>query len=81
VLRGVETDLRRRFEAVGNALFAARLTHDGSHELVWRVHDAQRARQEIQALIDSTACPREFSARLDDDPPWERVAEFLAQAG
>ena len=81
VLRAFEAALRRRIAADGNALFAARLTHDGGHELIWRVHDVAVARAEIQALIDSRAHPREFSTRLDDDPQWERIAEYLAQVG
>ena len=80
VLRDVELGLHQGLAAEGNALFAARLVHDGRSEVIWRVHQPQAAQTLLQTLIDQGDAPREFSVRLDDDPRWARLAEYLAQA-
>lgn len=50
LLRDLELNLHQALAADGNALFAARLSHDGG---------------------------REFSWRLDDDPHWAQLTEYL----
>lgn len=79
LLRVLETSLHRAVSAKGNALFAARVTHDGAREIVWRVHDARVAYAQLQALAADPTPVRDYSFRLDDDPQWELMKEHLDQ--
>jgi len=58
-----------------NALFLARITWNGTRELIYRVHDPEVANDALQGIIKSREYPREFDFRMDDDPEWE-MAEW-----
>lgn len=64
-------------EAGSNAVFLARVTHDGLRELIWRVHDPEPANAMLQHMIQTKGHPREFDYRIDRDAGWKKAAWYL----
>ena len=60
-----------------NALFLARVTWNGTRQLLYRVHDPEVVQKYLQNLIENKAHPREFDYRLDPDPTWELSSWYL----
>lgn len=76
----VQAQMATLVEADGNALWLARVVHNGAWELLWRVHDARLAQSQLNALIDSQAHLRPFSYKLQDDQGWTLALDYLQQA-
>jgi len=53
-----------------NALFLARLTWNGTRELIWRVYDPEVINTDLQLVIESGSAPREFDYRMEEDEEW-----------
>jgi hypothetical protein len=58
-----------------NALFLARITWNKTHELIWRVYDAERVHKYLQQIISNGSSPRPFDYRIDPDDKW-KLAEW-----
>ena len=76
----VQAQIAASVEADGQALWLARIVHNGAWELLWRVHDARQAQASLNALIDAKDHLRPFSYKLQDDPTWPLAHDYLQQA-
>lgn len=54
-----------------NALFLARITWNGTRELIWRVYDPEIADKFLKDLIADGNQVREFDYRIDHDEEWK----------
>ena len=62
-----------------NALFLARITWNGTRELVYRVCEPEPIDRYLREIIESDRSPRPFDYRISDDPEWE-LAEWHLNA-
>lgn len=60
-----------------NALFLARLTWNGTRQLIWRVYDPDMTNEFLTDLIDRKDYPREFDYQMQDDEDWELATWYL----
>lgn len=58
-----------------NALFLARITWNGTRELIWRVYDPEIADKFLKDLIADGNQIREFDYRMENDEEW-RLTEW-----
>ncbi|WP_286743731.1 DUF695 domain-containing protein [Roseivirga sp. UBA1976] len=58
-----------------NALFLARITWNGTRELISRVYDPEIANDFLQELIEEGNQVREFDYRMENDEEW-KLAEW-----
>jgi len=58
-----------------NALFLARITWNGTRELIWRVFDPEVTNEFLSKLINNNNNSREFDYRIDLDEDW-KLAEW-----
>lgn len=72
-----EDRLHLLIQAEDNALFLARVTHDAYREIIWRVHDPERANATLRSILKAKSYPREFEFRIDDDPSWDKARWYL----
>jgi hypothetical protein len=77
LLYAFEDKIDPLIKAEGNAVFLARVTHDGRREVIWRVHDQKRANALLLRILNAKDYAREFEYRFDDDPSWDRAAWYL----
>jgi len=63
-----------------NALFLARITWNGTRELIYRIFDPKPADALLKEMIASKTYPREFDYRIDPDPEW-KLAKWHLSAG
>ena len=63
-----------------NALFLARITWNGTRELVYRVFDPEPADAFLRGVVEANSHPREFDYRIDNDPEW-KLAQWHLNAG
>lgn len=61
-----------------NALFLARMTWNGTREVIYRVHDPEVANELLQTMIREESYPREFDFRMEGDPTWELARWHLS---
>ena len=64
-----------------NALMLARITWNGTRELIWRVFDPKMANGLLQQYLKPNAHPRPIDYRMDDDPSWKLAAWHLNASG
>ena len=64
-----------------NALFLARITWNGTRELIWRVNDPEISNTFLKNLIENTSTIREFDYRIDDDEEWKLTEWHLKEWG
>ena len=57
-----------------NALFLARITWNGTRELIFRVHEPEPVHRYLQEHIAAGNPPREFDFRIDPDENWALTA-------
>ena len=60
-----------------NALFVARVTHRGTCQMIWMLHDAQTAKEYLDGVISEGNQLREFEYRIENDPEWNCIEWFL----
>ena len=60
-----------------NALFLARITWNGTRELIYRVHDPEVVNNYLQSIIENKNYPREFDYKMESDKKWELNKWFL----
>jgi len=58
-----------------NAIFLARITWNGTRELIWRIYEPQNTNEILQDIIDQGSSPRQFDYRIDEDREWN-LAEW-----
>ncbi|SRR6266436_3873716 len=75
-----EDKLDQLIKANDNALFLARVTHDGRRELIWRVHDPEITNSIIQKILRTRDYPREFEYRMEEDQQWQKASWYLNNA-
>jgi hypothetical protein len=58
-----------------NGLFLARITWNGTKELIWRIYSPIIADKYLKDIINSHSYPRPFDFRMEHDPGW-KMAEW-----
>ena len=77
VLNRLEDRLSLSVEAEGNAVFLARVTCRGKRELIYRVHDPEKANNLLQELISTPTQLREWEYRMEQDLGWDLARREL----
>ncbi|GAA3526136.1 DUF695 domain-containing protein [Zobellella aerophila] len=77
MLYDFEDEIEPNIKANGNALFLARVTHNGWRELVYRIYDPQPLNNYLQSLIQSENNSRPFEFHIDPDEHWEKATWFI----
>ncbi len=60
-----------------NALFVARVTHKGTCQMIWMIHDAQTAIEYLDGIISEGNQIREFEYSIEGDHAWNSIEWFL----
>jgi hypothetical protein len=60
-----------------NSLFLARITWNGTRELIYRVYDPENVNNYLQKIIKNKNYPREFDFRMEYDEKWKLNEWFL----
>jgi len=60
-----------------NALFLARVTWNGTRQLIWRVFDPEIVHKTLQKIINGNDYPREFDYRMEQDTEWDYAKWYL----
>lgn len=60
-----------------NALFVARVTHKGTCQTIWMLHDPQPAIDYLDGVIAEGNQTREFEYSIEGDPEWDNIGYFL----
>lgn len=60
-----------------NALFVARVTHKGTCQMIWMLHDAQTTIEYLDGVISEGNQIREFEYSIEGDPEWSCIEWFL----
>jgi hypothetical protein len=71
--------LDRLIKANDNALFVARVTHDGLRELIWRVRDPEIVNSVIEKILRAREYPRELDYRMEEDQQWQKASWYLVE--
>jgi hypothetical protein len=75
-----EDGLDPLLKADGNALFLARVTHDGLRELIWRIQEPEAANAVMQKVLRTGGHPRPIDYRMEEDPQWQKASWYLNNA-
>ena len=59
-----------------NALFLARVTWNGTCEVIWQVKDPEAVHKYLGGIITGKTYPRELDYRIEHDPKWKGVAIY-----
>ena len=57
--------------------FVARVTHKGTCQMIWMLHDAQTAIEYLDGVISTGNQIREFEYSIESDPEWSYIEWFL----
>ena len=60
-----------------NALFVARVTHQGTFQMIWMLHNPQTAIEYLDEIIAKGNEVRCFEYRIEGDPEWKSLEWFL----
>ena len=60
-----------------NALFVARVTHKGTCQMIWMLHNAQTAVEYLDGIIAKGNEVRHFEYHIEGDPEWNSIGWFL----
>jgi hypothetical protein len=63
-----------------NGLPLARITWNGTREVIFRIHDPQAANHALLEIIRNKSHPRPFDYRMDNDPAWLKAKWHLDAA-
>ena len=80
LLFAFEDRLDSLFKQNGDALFLARVTHDGRREVLWRTRNPKAADSVLSEILREKSYPREFAYRIEHDPKWEKAEWYLQNA-
>lgn len=59
-----------------NAVYLARITWDGTCEVIWQVKDPQIVHEYLGGIINNKTYPRELDYRIEYDKKWEKVSIY-----
>ena len=59
-----------------NALFVARITWNGTCEVIWQVSDPERVHEYLGGIIKNKTYPREMDYRIERDEKWKGVSMY-----
>jgi hypothetical protein len=65
-------------KAEGNALFLARITWNGTRQLLYRVYDPDVANEYLIGIINKKTQVREFDFRMENDDTWKFAKYYLS---
>ena len=60
-----------------NALFLARITWNGTRELIYRIYNPEVVNNYLQSIIENKNYPREFDYKIELDKKWKLNEWFL----
>jgi hypothetical protein len=80
LLYAFEDRLDLAFKQNGDALFLARVTHDGRREIIWRTRNPEAADSVLRDMIREKSYPSGFDYRIDRDLKWEKAKWYLQNA-
>lgn len=60
-----------------NALYLARITWNGTCEVIWQVKDPKAVHEYLGSIIKTETYPREMDYRIEHDEKWEKVSVYL----
>ena len=60
-----------------NALYLARVTWNGTCEVIWQVNNPEPVNALLKGIIESESYPREFDYRIEYDAKWSNVSWYL----
>lgn len=60
-----------------NALFVARITYKGTCEMIWMIHDSEKAIAYLDGVIAEGNQVREFDYRIEEGVGWDSISRFL----
>lgn len=60
-----------------NALFVAKVTHKGTCQMIWMLHNSQTAIEYLDGIIAKGNEVRPFDYLIEEDPEWESIEWFL----
>lgn len=59
-----------------NALYLARITWNGTCEVIWQVKDPKVVHEYLGVIINAKTYPRELDYRIEFDEKWEKVSVY-----
>ncbi len=59
-----------------NALYLARITWNGTCEVIWQVKDPKVVHEYLGSIIKTETYPRELDYRIEHDEKWEKVSVY-----
>ena len=59
-----------------NALYLARITWNGTYEVIWQVKDPKVVHEYLGSIINTETYPRELDYRIEFDEKWEKVSVY-----
>jgi hypothetical protein len=71
-------DLDDHLKADGNALFLARITWNGTRQLLYRVYDPEVTNEYLMGIIKPKSYVREFDFRMEHDDAWKYAKYYLS---
>jgi hypothetical protein len=72
-------ELDRHLKADGNAVFLARITWNGTRQLLYRVYDPEVASEYLMGFINAETQVRDFDFRMEHDEIWELAKSYLSK--
>ena len=81
VLNGFEDELSKGLAGEGelpNAIFFARITHNGTRQLIWKVSKPKQAYDYLANVMKEDQYPRNFEFVIERDVDWKKT-ENLAK--
>jgi hypothetical protein len=77
LFRQINEHFDANIKADGNALFLARITWNGTCELIYRVYDPEVANAFLMDIVENDKQVRPFSFKMEQDREWELADWFL----
>ena len=59
-----------------NAVYLARITWNGTCEVIWQVKDPKVVHEYLGGIINNKTYPRELDYRIEYDKKWEKVSIY-----
>ena len=60
-----------------NALYLARITWNGTCEVIWQVKDPKAVHEYLGGIITNKTYPRELDYQIEYDGKWKNVVTYL----
>lgn len=61
-----------------NAIFFARITHNGTRQLIWKVGKPKQAYDYLKSVMEADRYPRNFEFVIERDVDW-KMTEYLSE--